>query len=97
MRYYKEPYFKERFSRLAIIAFALGILSLLCFPLYRIHIAFMALVILLGSGAIVTGIFAMRRINVYPLRGYTFAWIGVITGANGVAWLIINIIFSLIG
>jgi hypothetical protein len=88
--------YKERFSPLAIAAFAMGVLSLVLFPFQRINIAIFIIDILVSIGAIVTGIVAMRRIAIYPLRGRTFAYIGFIMGANGVFWIIINRVFFLI-
>lgn len=90
-------YYRERLSALAIASLILGILSLLLFPLYRIAFPMVVVNTLLGIGAIVTGVIAMRRTAIYPLRGRTPAYIGIVTGANGLFWIWINTVFRLIG
>lgn len=84
-------------SALAIISLVLGILSLASFPFYRIHLAIAVTSILLSTGAIITGVFATRRVAVYPLEGRGLAYAGIILGANVLAWVGFNMIHRLFG
>lgn len=88
--------YRERMSPLAIASIAMGILSLVLFPFIRLGGALVIVITLLGIGAIVTGVFAMRRTTIYGLRGRTLAYIGVVTGANGLFWMWINLVFRMV-
>lgn len=89
-------YYKPRWSLLAIASLAMGVLSLIVFFLI-IHIAVLVVQILLSIGAIVTGVFAMKNTRLYGQRGHYLAYAGTVCGANGLFWVIINAVFSLIG
>ncbi len=87
--------YKERISTLAVASMATGILSMVLFPFYRVAVPLVVVITLLGIGAIVTGVFAIRRAAIYPLRGRVFANIGIITGANGLFWMWVDFIFRM--
>lgn len=88
--------YEERFSTLAVASLVLGILSLICFIFHRMHPAVVIVDILLGIGAIVTGVFGMRHAALYSLKGRNYAFVGIVTGANGMGWVLIDTIFSLV-
>lgn len=88
-------YYKPRWSLLAVASLAMGVLSLIVFFL-TIHIAVLVIQILLSIGAIVTGIFAMRSTRLHTLRGHYLAYAGTVCGANGLFWIIITAVFSLV-
>ncbi|MFQ5863302.1 MAG: DUF4190 domain-containing protein [Candidatus Brocadiales bacterium] len=87
-------YHKSGWSPLAITSLAMGVLCIIVF-FVRVNIAIFVIQILLSIGAIITGFFAMRRTRTYPLRGHYLAYAGLVCGANGLFWVIINAIFSL--
>jgi multidrug efflux pump subunit AcrB len=89
--------YKEKKSSLAIASLVMGIVSVVVFPFHRIAFPIAIVLTLLGIGAIVTGIIAMRRTTVYSLGGRTLAYIGIITGANGLFWMWVYMVFRMIG
>ncbi len=84
----------EKMSPLAIASLTMGIITVILYPFYPLFF-FLIVVLntLLGIGAIVTGAFAIRQTTTRPLRGRTFAFVGIFTGANGLLWIWINFIF----
>lgn len=84
-------YIKQKWSIFAIISLALGVLSLIVFFLI-VHIAILVVQILLSIGAIVTGVYAMRVTRTFGLRGHYLAYAGTVCGANGLFWVIINLV-----
>lgn len=88
-------YYRPSWSSLAIVSLAMGVLCIIVF-FVRVNIAIFVIQILLSIGAIITGLYAMRRTRVYPLRGHYLAYAGLVCGANGLFWVIINAIFRLI-
>ncbi len=89
-------YYKQSWSPLAIASLAMGVLCIIVF-FVRINTAIFVIQILLSIGAIVTGVFGMRRTRAYPLRGHYLAYAGLVCGANGLFWVFINTIFRLVG
>lgn len=88
--------YEERLSALAISSLAMGILCLILFLFHRLYVFLFVVDILLGIGAIVTGLWAMRRMRIYSLKGRTLAYAGVVLGANGLFWLLMNVAFRAI-
>ncbi|MFQ5956650.1 MAG: DUF4190 domain-containing protein [Candidatus Brocadiales bacterium] len=87
-------YYKPRWSSLAIASLAMGVLCIIVF-FVRINITLFVIQILLSIGAIVTGFFAMKITRAYSQRGHYLAYAGLVCGANGLFWVIINSIFAL--
>ncbi len=86
--------YKPKWSILAIASLAMGVLAIVVFFL-RINLAIFVIQILLSIGAIITGYLGMKATRAYPLRGHYLAYAGMVCGANGLFWVIINAIFSL--
>ena len=89
-------YLKQKWSIFAIASLAMGVLALIVFFFTGISIAILVVQILLSIGAIVTGVYAMRMTRTFGLRGHYLAYAGTVCGANGLFWVIINVVFSLI-
>lgn len=87
-------YYKPRWSIFAIASLPMGVLSLILFFLI-VHVAIMVLQILLAVGAIITGYLGMRATRAYPLRGHYLAYAGMVCGANGLFWVLINLVIGL--
>ncbi len=85
-------YMKQKWSIFAIASLALGVLALIVFFFTRISIAVLVVQILLSIGAIVTGVYAMKVTHTFGLRGHYLAYAGIVCGANGLFWVIINTI-----
>ncbi len=92
----KVKYYDERLSKLALTALILGILSFILLPFQQLNIFILVVAILLGIGAIVTGLLAMKRTTLLPLRGRNLAYAGLVLGANGLFWLMVNMIYRFI-
>jgi hypothetical protein len=93
----KVEFYEGRLSALAVASLVMGIISLVLFPflpLLRPTLLFLVMDVLLGIGAIVVGLLAMRRITIFPLRGRSLAYAGVVLGANGLFWLAVNFVFQ---
>lgn len=92
--------YEERYSTLAVASFVLGILSLVCFFIlhfiFHMQLAVVIFDVFLGIGAVVTGAFGMKHVNLYPLKGRNYAFVGIVTGANAMGWVLIDTIFSMI-
>ncbi len=88
-------YLKQKWSIFAMASLGMGVLSLIVFFLV-INIAILVVQILLSIGAIVTGVYAMRLTRTFGLRGHYLAYAGTVCGANGLFWVIINVVFGLI-
>ena len=87
-------YYKPRWSIFAIASLAMGVLSLILFFLI-VHVAILVIQILLAIGAIIAGYLGMKATRAYPLRGHYLAYAGMVCGANGLFWVIINLVFRL--
>lgn len=92
--------YEERYSTLAVTSLVLGILSLICFFIlhfiFHMNIAVVVVDILLGIGAVITGVFGMRHAHIYSLKGRNCAFVGIVTGANSMGWVLIDAILSLV-
>lgn len=87
-------HYKPRWSIFAITSLAMGVLSLITFFMI-VHLAILVIQILLSIGAIITGYMGMRVIRTYGMRGHYLAYAGMVCGANGLFWVIINFVLDL--